>query len=262
MAAAAQRAKAAAGDASAQGSEEEGEDAAAGSDDGGDEAGSRQQGDDSEGEGDAGQRRRRQGGSASSSTRRNNMTGAPLCGDGLYDDCDGAAGGSEAGDLEEQLRKLGKPLGKGARGAIGPLPKGFGRGFRADDELNLAGLLNVLDGVVDTPGRIIVMTSNHPEKLDPALIRPGRINKKVYMGRLRAEEALAMVRHYYAGCSGGVGEAQEQQLRRVLREGVLSPAELESLCAEYDSVAELAAALAAHPALAAVDAAAAGEAGL
>lgn len=46
------------------------------------------------------------------------------------------------------------------------------------------GLLNVLDGVVDTPNRIVIMTTNHPDKLDPALIRPGRINKKIYMGRI------------------------------------------------------------------------------
>jgi ATP-dependent 26S proteasome regulatory subunit len=45
------------------------------------------------------------------------------------------------------------------------------------DELNLAGLLNVLDGVVDTPGRLLVLSTNHPEVLDPALIRPGRINR-------------------------------------------------------------------------------------
>lgn len=44
------------------------------------------------------------------------------------------------------------------------------------------GLLNVLDGVVDTPNRILVMTTNHPEKLDPALIRPGRIDKILYLG--------------------------------------------------------------------------------
>ena len=31
------------------------------------------------------------------------------------------------------------------------------------DKLNLSGLLNVLDGVVDTPERIVVMTTNHPE---------------------------------------------------------------------------------------------------
>lgn len=45
------------------------------------------------------------------------------------------------------------------------------------DTLNLAGLLNVLDGVVDTPGRLLVLSTNHPEVLDPALIRPGRINR-------------------------------------------------------------------------------------
>lgn len=47
------------------------------------------------------------------------------------------------------------------------------------------GLLNVLDGVVDTPGRIVIMTTNHPETLDAALIRPGRIDKKIYLGYMR-----------------------------------------------------------------------------
>ncbi|CAE7244709.1 unnamed protein product [Symbiodinium pilosum] len=50
-----------------------------------------------------------------------------------------------------------------------------------NDQLNLAGILNTLDGVVDTPGRLLVMTSNHPEKLDPALIRPGRIDKTFHL---------------------------------------------------------------------------------
>ena len=50
------------------------------------------------------------------------------------------------------------------------------------DRLNLSGLLNVLDGVVDTPERIVVMTTNHPEILDPALIRPGRIDQKLLLG--------------------------------------------------------------------------------
>merc|ERR1719199_2189083 len=58
-------------------------------------------------------------------------------------------------------------------------PSGWGKD---EDALNLAGLLNVLDGVVDSPGRILVMTTNHPEKLDAALIRPGRINKRIHLG--------------------------------------------------------------------------------
>lgn len=44
------------------------------------------------------------------------------------------------------------------------------------------GLLNVLDGVVDTPGRIVVVTTNLVDSLDPALIRPGRIDKKILLG--------------------------------------------------------------------------------
>ena len=40
--------------------------------------------------------------------------------------------------------------------------------------LNLADVLNILDGILECPGRIVIMTTNHPDKLDPALIRPGR----------------------------------------------------------------------------------------
>ena len=49
-------------------------------------------------------------------------------------------------------------------------------------KLTLSFLLNLFDGVLETPGRILIMTSNYPEKLDKALIRPGRvdINLKLY----------------------------------------------------------------------------------
>ena len=45
------------------------------------------------------------------------------------------------------------------------------------DKLNLAGLLNALDRVVDTPGRNVIIATHYPYLLDPALIRPSRINK-------------------------------------------------------------------------------------
>jgi mitochondrial chaperone BCS1 len=40
--------------------------------------------------------------------------------------------------------------------------------------VTFAGLLNALDGVRSQEGRILFMTSNHREKLDPALLREGR----------------------------------------------------------------------------------------
>ena len=40
--------------------------------------------------------------------------------------------------------------------------------------LTLSGVLNSIDGVTTADSQILVMTTNHKENLDPALIRPGR----------------------------------------------------------------------------------------
>ena len=45
--------------------------------------------------------------------------------------------------------------------------------------ISLSGLLNAIDGVASHEGRVLVMTSNFPEKLDDALIRPGRIDMRI-----------------------------------------------------------------------------------
>lgn len=46
----------------------------------------------------------------------------------------------------------------------------------ANGQLSLSGLLNILDGVAAQEGRLLIMTTNHIEKLDKALIRPGRVD--------------------------------------------------------------------------------------
>ena len=45
--------------------------------------------------------------------------------------------------------------------------------------ITLSGLLNAIDGVASHEGRVLVMTTNFPDKLDEALVRPGRIDMKV-----------------------------------------------------------------------------------
>ena len=102
------------------------------------------------------------------------------------------------------------------------------------DRLDLAGLLNVLDGVVDAPNRIVVMTTNHPEKLDPALIRPGRINKQVLMGYMQPNSALLMVEHYF----GPMSNSQQSRFYSTFTPNVFTPAQVEQLCAEFDTVDE------------------------
>lgn len=52
-----------------------------------------------------------------------------------------------------------------------------------DDQLTLSGLLNFIDGLWSSCGdeRIIVFTTNHKERLDPALLRPGRMDMHIHM---------------------------------------------------------------------------------
>ena len=45
-----------------------------------------------------------------------------------------------------------------------------------EQPITLDDILNLWDGIRETPGRILIITSNHYEKLDPALIRPGRVD--------------------------------------------------------------------------------------
>ena len=49
--------------------------------------------------------------------------------------------------------------------------------------LTLSGLLNFIDGLWSSCGdeRIIIFTTNHKERLDPALLRPGRMDVHVHM---------------------------------------------------------------------------------
>ena len=47
--------------------------------------------------------------------------------------------------------------------------------------ISLSDVLNALDGVGASESRIVIMTSNHPEKLDEALVRAGRIDKKYFL---------------------------------------------------------------------------------
>jgi hypothetical protein len=66
-----------------------------------------------------------------------------------------------------------------------------------DDGLTLSYLLNLLDGVLETPGRIIIMTTNYPEHLDKALIRPGRVDMSICFKRCTTETLRKMFLHFY-----------------------------------------------------------------
>lgn len=62
-----------------------------------------------------------------------------------------------------------------------------------NEKLSLSTILNILDGVLEQPGRILIMTSNHPDKLDKALLRPGRIDVIVHFDYCKKHEIKEIV---------------------------------------------------------------------
>ena len=60
----------------------------------------------------------------------------------------------------------------------------------------LGGILELLDGVVEMPGRMCVMTSNHPDRLDPALVRRFNDVNKTF-GPLDRDSIQSMYKQWF-----------------------------------------------------------------
>lgn len=114
-------------------------------------------------------------------------------------------------------------------------------------ELTLSGLLNVLDGVASQEGRIVLMTSNFADKLDPALVRPGRVDKKIFLGNISPRSAELMFRRMYAPgfdtpVAALAGEDEKEGLRKLalafaaaIPDNTFTPAQLQGFLLSYRS---------------------------
>jgi hypothetical protein len=97
------------------------------------------------------------------------------------------------------------------------------------DAITLSFLLNLLDGVLETPGRILVITTNYPDRLDRALIRPGRIDVRIGFGLATRSLIRDMVQTFYV-CSPVITLTDIP----VALEDRFTPAEvMEALCTNF-----------------------------
>ena len=67
----------------------------------------------------------------------------------------------------------------------------------ASQRVTFSGLLNAIDGIASSEERIIFMTTNHIERLDSALLRPGRIDVQQYLGNVTTFQAKRMFLQFY-----------------------------------------------------------------
>ena len=101
-------------------------------------------------------------------------------------------------DVDVALRKPGgatallAPEGDDAdAGGDGSAPEGGA-------SLSFSGLLNALDGVAAQEGKLLFMTTNHIERLDAALIRPGRVDVRCQFSLCSRAQARALFLHFYS----------------------------------------------------------------
>ncbi|TFK42421.1 BCS1 N terminal-domain-containing protein [Crucibulum laeve] len=71
--------------------------------------------------------------------------------------------------------------------------------------VTFSGFLNALDGVASGEERIIFMTTNHVERLDPALIRPGRVDMAELIDDATPLQARELFARFYGGVEGVTG---------------------------------------------------------
>jgi len=65
------------------------------------------------------------------------------------------------------------------------------------EPIDLSFLLNLLDGTLEANGRILAVSSNFPERIDRALIRPGRIDMIVHFKKCNRAILQEMVNSFY-----------------------------------------------------------------
>lgn len=98
--------------------------------------------------------------------------------------------------------------------------------------LTLAGILNTLDGFMASEGSIVLMTTNHRDLLDPALIRPGRVDFEVEFTTATRIQLLRLYQRFFPDSNGDaevwamtmqdrtMAEAQQDLLRLKNRQAV------------------------------------------
>lgn len=87
--------------------------------------------------------------------------------------------------------------------------------------LSFSAFLNALDGVATHEGSVLFMTTNHPERLDPAIVRAGRIDYRLALGLADRTQLAGMCRKFFPDA------AAAERFAAALPEDIYSPARIQ-----------------------------------
>ncbi len=115
--------------------------------------------------------------------------------------------------------------------------------YGSDPILSLSGFLNAIDGVMGTEGRLLILTTNHLDKLDSAMIRPGRVDHKIEFRNASQDQAKRLFIRFFPNdyhlaqsfADGVGGQYSMADLQKVLLDNRNNPADaVSALACEVD----------------------------
>ncbi|KAG2387342.1 hypothetical protein C9374_001674 [Naegleria lovaniensis] len=101
--------------------------------------------------------------------------------------------------------------------------------------ISVSGLLNSIDGLSAQEGRILFLTTNHPEKLNPALVRPGRVDRKFSISYADSTQVRKLFQNFYQdekGYEEKMAQHFADKLTRFKQENI-TPAQLQGYFMKY-----------------------------
>ncbi len=99
----------------------------------------------------------------------------------------------------------------------------------ASEQLTFSGMLNAIDGMAAPTGRLLFMTTNHPENVDAALLRPGRSDKRIKLTNATPDMARRLFLRFFPN-NPGIATELETAIKSSTRQ--YSMAEVQELLIE------------------------------
>jgi hypothetical protein len=110
-----------------------------------------------------------------------------------------------------------------------------------EDELTLEYVLNMFDGIVEMHDAIIVFTTNHLEEIDPAAIRPGRVDYILELKNATIETIKEMIKHKFKLTEEEMLKYEEYLSK--IKDINITPAKVQNECFKYSEAEEVLSAL-------------------
>jgi SpoVK/Ycf46/Vps4 family AAA+-type ATPase len=137
--------------------------------------------------------------------------------------------GIESTDERELLKTILKEVSPDNSSILKP------RDANSDAPLNLSKILNILDGIPERTGQIIIMSTNHPDLLDDALLRPGRVDCMIEFRKASSSSTKKIIKNFYDVQS--FTHTEEKTIKKINEK--YTPAELFKKCSEQKTLKAL-----------------------